>query len=130
MGPAGPVPRSVNYVGRPVQLSLDLEAFPLPDDFLFRFHGPGKNLSEAVARDHVDIDCWNTYAAYAVTCNITVDNVGPTDAGYYSVRIRNDFGLEVVEFQITYYGNVLCMRFAFQFSLSLFLSLSLLKIKV
>ena len=55
------------------------------------------------------IDCWNTFAVYAVTCNITVDKVGAAEAGYYSVQIQNDFGLETVVYEITYYGNMFCI---------------------
>ena len=106
---SGPAPPSVNYEGRPVHLSLDLLAFPLPHTFRFYFHGPANNVSEAVARDQLRIDCWNTFAVYAVTCNITVDKVGAAEAGYYSVQIQNDFGPETVVFAITYYGNMLCI---------------------
>ena len=70
---SGPAPPSVNYEGRPVHLSLHLLAFPLPHTFRFYFHGPAINVSRAVARDQLHIDCWNTFAVYAVTCNITVD---------------------------------------------------------
>ena len=62
-----------------------------------------------MARDQLRIDCWNTFAVYAVTCNITVDKVGAAEAGYYSVQIQNDFGLETVFFEITYYGNMFCI---------------------
>ncbi len=102
---SGPAPPSVNYEGRPVHLSLHLLAFPLPHTFRFYFHGPANNVSEAVARDQLHIDCWNTFAVYAVTCNITVDKVGAAEAGYYSVQIQNDFGLETVVFKITYHGK-------------------------
>ena len=105
---SGPVPPSVTYEGRPVHLSLHLLAFPLPHTFRFYFHGPAKDVSEAVDCDQLHIDCWNTFAVYAVTCNITVDKVDAAEAGYYSVQIQNDFGLETVVFQITYYGNLFC----------------------
>ena len=85
--------------------SLDLLAFPLPHTFRFYFHGPANNVSEGVARDPLHIDCWNTFAVNAVTCNITVDKVGAAEAGYYSVQIQNDFGLETVVFKITYHGK-------------------------
>ena len=98
----------MNYVGGPVQLSLELEAFPLPHTFLLLFRGPGRNLSEAVTGGKVHVDCWNTLAAYAVTCNLTVDGIGPADAGFYFVQIENDVGPETVEFEITYYGKIVC----------------------
>ena len=88
-----------------MHLSLDLLAFPLPHTFRFYFHGPANNVSVAVDRDQLRIDCWNTFAVYAVTCNITVDKVGAAEAGYYSVHIQNDFGLETVVFEITYHGK-------------------------
>lgn len=92
-----------------MHLSLHLLAFPLPHTFRFYFHGPANNVSEAVVRDQLQIDCWNTFAAYAVTCNITFDKVGAAEAGYYSVQIQNDFGLETVVFEIAYYGNMFSM---------------------
>ena len=92
-----------------MHLSLDLLAFPLPHTFRFYFHGPANNVSEAVVRDQLQFDCWNTFAVYAVTCNITVDKVGAAEAGYYSVQIQNDFGLETAFFEITYYGNMFCI---------------------
>ena len=88
-----------------MHLSLHLLALPLPHTFRFYFHGPANKASEAVARDQLHIDCWNTFAVYAVTCNITVDKVGAAEAGYYSVQIQNDFGLETVVFEITYHGK-------------------------
>ena len=99
-------PLSANYVDRPVQLTMDLEAFPRPDRFDFRFLGPGRNLSEPVTRDKMDIRCWKTFASYAVTCKVTVDKVVPEDAGYYSVQIANDEGRDTFEFQIKYEGDV------------------------
>ena len=92
-----------------MQLTMDLEAFPTPDRFDFRFLGLGRNLSEPVTRDKLDIRCWNTFASYVVTCNVTIDKVVPEDVGYYSVQIANDVGRETIEFQVKYKGrSVLC----------------------
>ena len=134
---SGPAPPSVNYEGRPVHLSLDLLAFPLPHTFRFYFRCPANNVSEAVTRDQLHIDCWNTFAVYAITCNITVDKIGAAEAGYYSVQIQNDFGLETVVFEIKYHGKIFCIcdshfkRYTCSepFSLSFFFFLLILKTK-
>ncbi|XP_070201629.1 uncharacterized protein [Littorina saxatilis] len=79
-------------------------AFPLPGTFTFVFHGPGNNLSEPVTSGILDMHCRNMVAAYIATCNITVNTMTSTDAGFYSVRIGNSVGSSNISFEVKYFG--------------------------
>ncbi|KAL8588587.1 hypothetical protein ACOMHN_034041 [Nucella lapillus] len=99
-----PVPPKVNFMSKPVTAAFDLEAFPLPDNFTFQYLGRNQNASNSqsvpasiVLRD----ECNNTYADFAVRCNISVDKVKDSTAeGFYTFTAANAFGEEQFVFQV------------------------------
>ncbi|XP_070182828.1 nephrin-like, partial [Littorina saxatilis] len=105
--PVQPNPPMLNYKGRPVQLSVNIVAFPLPAYFAFVYHGPknhgpGNNLSVTA---ELGMHCRNMFDAYIATCNITVNAITSRDAGFYSVRIGNSVGSSTITFEVEYFGE-------------------------
>jgi hypothetical protein len=87
-------------VDHPLQLSLDVEAFPTPtaDDVTFVFTGPGRNLSEPASVVFGTVNCWSGDVAYRATCNIIVNTVTASTAGYYTAVIGNGVGTDCLQF--------------------------------
>ena len=116
---------SVNYIDGPVQLSVRLLAFPLPSFFSFLFLGTARNMTVPVTDGRLDIHCWQASTVYDVICNVTVDNITPAEAGFYSVDIGNNVSTpERILFEIKYNGKS-ATHFSSMPSLSLSLSVSL-----
>ncbi|XP_070183135.1 uncharacterized protein, partial [Littorina saxatilis] len=101
--PVNTDPFELHYKGYPVHLSVDMLAFPLPDTFTFEFNGQENNVSESVTPGNLDSRCWTTFAAYAVTCNVTVNKMTSGDAGFYSVWIGNSAGNFTISFEVKYF---------------------------
>ncbi|KAL8587941.1 hypothetical protein ACOMHN_065651 [Nucella lapillus] len=106
---AVPVPPKVNFINKPVTAAFDLEAFPLPDNFTFQYLGSTKNSSGSQpvpASIELGAECSNTYADFAVRCNVSVDKAKYSTAeGFYTFTASNAFGEGQFVFQVTLNAN-------------------------
>ncbi|KAL8608866.1 hypothetical protein ACOMHN_063941 [Nucella lapillus] len=102
---AVPVTPKVNFINKPVTAAFDLEAFPLPDNFTFQYLGNTQNSrgSQPVpANIELRAECSNTYADFAVRCNVSVDKAKDSTAeGFYTFTAANAFGEGQFVFQVT-----------------------------
>ncbi|KAL8573049.1 hypothetical protein ACOMHN_010479 [Nucella lapillus] len=102
---AVPVPPKVNFINKPVTAAFDLEAFPLPDNVTFQYLGRTQNSSGSQpvpASIELRAECSNTYADFAVRCNVSVDKANDSTAeGFYTFTAANDFGEEQFVFKVT-----------------------------
>ncbi|KAL8611566.1 hypothetical protein ACOMHN_061827 [Nucella lapillus] len=106
---AVPVPPKVNFINKPVTAAFDLEAFPLPDNFTFQYLGSTQNSrgSQPVpASIELRAECSNTYADFAVRCNVSLDKAKDSTAeGFYTFTAANAFGEGQFVFQVTLNAN-------------------------
>ncbi|KAL8566437.1 hypothetical protein ACOMHN_015073 [Nucella lapillus] len=104
-----PVPPNIIFTGKPVTAAFDLEAFPLPDKFTILYLGgtQSSNGSQPVPASIVlRAECSNTYADFAVRCNVSVDTAKDSRAeGFYTFTAANAFGEEQFVFQVTLNEN-------------------------
>ncbi|KAL8588607.1 hypothetical protein ACOMHN_034061 [Nucella lapillus] len=102
-------PPKVNFINKPVTVAFDLEAFPLPDKFTFQYLGSTQNSSGSQpvpASIELKAECSNTYADFAVRCNVSVDKAKDSTAeGFYTFTAANAFGEEQFVFQVTLNAN-------------------------
>ncbi|KAL8602432.1 hypothetical protein ACOMHN_067122 [Nucella lapillus] len=102
---AVPVPPKVNFINKPVTAVFDLEAFPLPDNFTFQYLGSTQNagrIQPVPASIELRGECSNTYADFAVRCNVSVDKAKDSTAeGFYTFTAANAFGEGQFVFQVT-----------------------------
>ncbi|KAL8560666.1 hypothetical protein ACOMHN_053326 [Nucella lapillus] len=99
---AMPVPPKVNFINKPVTLVFDLEAFPLPNKFTFKYLGSTQNSQPVPASIELRAECSNTYADFVVRCIVSVDKAKDSTAeGFYTFTAANDFGEEQFVFQVT-----------------------------
>ncbi|KAL8588604.1 hypothetical protein ACOMHN_034058 [Nucella lapillus] len=97
-------PPKVNFINKPVTAAFDLEAFPLPDNFTFQYLGGNQNSSGSQpvpASIVLRAECSNTYADFAVRCNVSVDKAKDSTAeGFYTFTAANAFGDGQFVFQV------------------------------
>ncbi|KAL8566431.1 hypothetical protein ACOMHN_015067 [Nucella lapillus] len=102
---AVPVPPKVNFINKPVTAAFDLEAFPLPDKFIFQYLGgtqSSSNSQPVSASIELRAECSNTYADFAVRCIVSVEKAkDSTTEGFYTFTAANAFGEEQFVFHVT-----------------------------
>ena len=100
----------VNFIKDVVFAEFKFEAYPLPTSYTFSYHGNTNNRSNSEPLGQqisLNATCWNTYAEYAVTCNVSVDDVrDESAAGFYTFRAGNSFGHENFVFEVKVNGKL------------------------
>ncbi|KAK7475066.1 hypothetical protein BaRGS_00033679, partial [Batillaria attramentaria] len=96
----------VNFKDTAIQLTFEVTAYPTPRDNPVYY--VGNTSSDDVSEERevqglVDVHCLPTTSVYISTCHVIVDNITEYDAGFYKIRIGNDFGYS--DFNLTVLFN-------------------------
>lgn len=93
----------------PASVVIGFEVLPQPTVTTsdVRFHGEGRNVSQAVSSDiTLQVNCVSGDVAYLMTCNVTVSDLKSREAqGFYSLHVENLLGSADAYFQVVYGGE-------------------------
>ena len=109
----GPLIPDINFRTEAVQHRFRVTAFPTPrlmETRYFEQQPDGTSLGVLVTKDMIGVTCNAADAVSSdVRCNVTVDNVGSDNAGFYTVVIGNDIGNLSMQFQIKVNGECISL---------------------
>ena len=97
----------VNFRTGAVHLTFDIIAYPAPRLLeVHRLLSNASSVGQRAKENLVSVTCdHRSVASPNVTCNLTVDNVTSTDAGFYRASLGNGFGFLHFAFEIQVNGK-------------------------
>ncbi|XP_025102194.1 uncharacterized protein LOC112568893 isoform X2 [Pomacea canaliculata] len=85
--------KNINTTSGKGELTVRMTAYPTPMVKKIIFLGHGSSDGELVKENNIYVECSaSSLAPAAVTCNVTVINIGNSDEGFYRIVFSNGFG--------------------------------------